>query len=122
MGNWHVSIIGGGQHDNGMHDDVEHVVKRSVAELRAAGHHISHAVVTSGSAVQVQGVTDFGHVPLLPRELTTGTDDQAMVGARRAYEKYIAHSGGLNYEGKPCPTWFDLPQAIRDHWLAAVTP
>jgi hypothetical protein len=38
--------------------------------------------------------------------------------ARELYEAYIAHSGGLNYQGKPCPAWADLPQAIRDHWEA----
>lgn len=41
--------------------------------------------------------------------------------ARAAYEKYVAHSGGLNYLGQPCPAWDDLPEAIRGHWLAVVS-
>lgn len=36
-----------------------------------------------------------------------------------AYEAYLVQSGGLNYQGKPCPTWEELPQAIRDCWQAS---
>ena len=25
---------------------------------------------------------------------------------------------GLNYQGKPCPQWAQLPQAVRDKWNA----
>lgn len=39
--------------------------------------------------------------------------------ARKAYEAYTANSGGLNYQGNPCPAWPDLPEAIRSHWCAA---
>lgn len=34
------------------------------------------------------------------------------------YEGYIQNSGGLNYQGLPCPKWADLPEAIRGHWCA----
>lgn len=34
------------------------------------------------------------------------------------YARYTANSGGLNYRGEPCPTWFELPAAIRGHWRA----
>lgn len=34
------------------------------------------------------------------------------------YDTYIEHSGGLNYQGLPCPKWGELPEAIREHWRA----
>lgn len=40
--------------------------------------------------------------------------------AQVAYEKYVAAAGGLNFQGLPCPTWDELPQKIRDNWVAAV--
>ena len=42
-----------------------------------------------------------------------------MEHARIGYEAYIAHSGGKNYRGDPCPAWDELPEAIRGHWEAA---
>lgn len=27
-------------------------------------------------------------------------------------------TAGLNYQGKPCPVWTELPQNIRDKWTA----
>lgn len=39
--------------------------------------------------------------------------------ARAAYEAYIENSGGLNYQGLPCPTWENLTEAIRGHWTVA---
>ena len=44
------------------------------------------------------------------------TDEQL---AREAYEAYIENSGGLNYQGLPCPTWENLTEAIRGHWVVA---
>lgn len=38
--------------------------------------------------------------------------------ARELYNTYVQHAGGVNYEGKPCPKWDDLPDAIRGHWQA----
>lgn len=38
--------------------------------------------------------------------------------ARELYEAYIKDSGGLNYQGKPCPVWDELPEAVREHWKA----
>ena len=29
-------------------------------------------------------------------------------------------TAGLNYQGKPCPTWNELPENIRQKWRAAV--
>lgn len=28
-------------------------------------------------------------------------------------------TAGLNYQGKPCPTWADLPENIRAKWEGA---
>lgn len=36
--------------------------------------------------------------------------------ARDFYAVYCASSGGLNFQGKPCPDWDALPEAIRGHW------
>ena len=42
--------------------------------------------------------------------------------ARTAYEAYVADTGGLNYQGNPCPKWADLPPKIQHAWKAAVMP
>jgi len=34
------------------------------------------------------------------------------------YKTYTDSSGGLNYQGKPCPQWNELPSEIRKHWVA----
>ncbi len=39
--------------------------------------------------------------------------------ARAMYEAYTRSSGGLNWQGKPCPKWDDLPAEICGHWQAA---
>lgn len=36
-----------------------------------------------------------------------------------AYRAYVKFTGGLNYQGKPCPKWQDLPEKIRGAWGAA---
>lgn len=36
--------------------------------------------------------------------------------ARDFYAIYMASCAGLNYEGKPCPQWRDLNDAVRGHW------
>ena len=38
--------------------------------------------------------------------------------AKTFYNIYGASAKNLNYQGKPMPLWDDLPQAIRDHWMA----
>lgn len=44
--------------------------------------------------------------------------EETVAMARGLYEAYIANSGGLNYQGLPCPTWENLTPAIRGHWCA----
>ncbi len=46
--------------------------------------------------------------------------DWTKATARAGYEAYIANSGGLAWDGRPCPKWADLNNAVRSHWCAAV--
>lgn len=48
----------------------------------------------------------------------TKCDDKTHDYARALYESYVANSGWLNYEGKPCPPWELLSTAVRSHWCA----
>lgn len=43
-------------------------------------------------------------------------DEATRKVAHTLYENYIANSDGLNFQGNACPTWEDLPAAIRGHW------
>lgn len=38
--------------------------------------------------------------------------------ALRLYETYIANSEGKAWDGRPCPPWTMLGQAVRSHWCA----
>ena len=44
--------------------------------------------------------------------------------AEKLYATYNAAgdpaTAGLNYQGKPCPMWVELPEAIRGHWYTVV--
>ena len=46
--------------------------------------------------------------------------------AREAYNAYNAGgdpaTANKNFWGEPCPEWDDLPQNIRDKWIAAMAP
>ena len=37
------------------------------------------------------------------------------------YCAYLTETGGLNYQGNPCPKWEDLPEGIQSAWHAAAT-
>lgn len=39
--------------------------------------------------------------------------------AELGYRAYVKFTGGLNYQGLPCPKWPDLPEKIRGAWDAA---
>ena len=43
-------------------------------------------------------------------------DKNVIARARDFYAIYCASSEGRNFEGKPCPRWGKLPEAIRTHW------
>lgn len=49
-------------------------------------------------------------------------DDSKVGFARRLYAAYNRGGNpermGLNYQDKPCPSWPDLPQDVRDKWQA----
>lgn len=57
-------------------------------------------------------------LPKTPLVLEEECTDRVRAGARSLYERYIGNSGGLNYEGKPCPPWPELTSAVRSHWCA----
>lgn len=44
--------------------------------------------------------------------------------ARAAYNAYNAGgdpaTANKNFRGEPCPAWDDLPQNVRDKWVAAI--
>jgi hypothetical protein len=48
------------------------------------------------------------------------TEDEATF-AELGYRAYVKFTGGLNYQGLPCPKWPDLPEKIRGAWAAAST-
>lgn len=39
--------------------------------------------------------------------------------AKTMFEGYKAHSNGLTYDNKPIPTWEQLGEDVRQHWIAA---
>lgn len=46
---------------------------------------------------------------------------QATVSSARVlYEAYLHNSGGLTWNGLPCPTWEQLNDPVRSHWCAVV--
>ena len=53
MGNWNITINGVGQHHNGQPRDVERLAAEFVERLRANGHTVTVAGVTTGSAVDI---------------------------------------------------------------------
>lgn len=50
---------------------------------------------------------------------TSTTTDEQLTRAATAYRAYGDSSSWKNYQGNPIPTWDDLPEAIRTHWVAA---
>lgn len=50
MGNWNMTIQGVGPHGNGIEADIEQIYKKVLEEVKAAGHTIVHASITSGGA------------------------------------------------------------------------
>lgn len=49
-----------------------------------------------------------------------------IANARAAYNAYNAGgdpaTANKNFRGEPCPEWDDLPQNVRDKWIAAMKP
>lgn len=51
----------------------------------------------------------------MPDHATDASPDLSRI-ARDLYAIYCASSGGLNFQGLPCPEWGALPAAVRGHW------
>jgi hypothetical protein len=47
-------------------------------------------------------------------------DAPSTPAAQLAYEGYAASTGGLTFDGRPMPTWAELPERIQNAWTAAV--
>ena len=112
MGNNAIIIRTTGCHQNGLHHDAEQVGARAVAELRDGGHNVLSAHVETGGCS-----IDLLNPNGMLKELRP---DQQMEGARRAFERYVADSGGVDSIGAPFPSWDDLPESTRHHWRVAV--
>jgi len=53
--------------------------------------------------------------------LVVETTEEEQSFAQIGYQAYIASTGGLNYQGLPCPEWAKLTDSIRGAWAAAAT-
>lgn len=40
---------------------------------------------------------------------------------RIAYEAYAVSTGGKTYDGREMPSWGELPELIRNAWMAAAS-
>ncbi|MCC6178823.1 MAG: hypothetical protein WAZ94_15195 [Phycisphaerales bacterium] len=58
MGNWNVTIRGVGPHHNQQETDVEQVAAKAVAQLKAAGHNVVSATVTTGGEIDLGAMAD----------------------------------------------------------------
>jgi hypothetical protein len=38
--------------------------------------------------------------------------------AARLYHRYTRQTGNKTYDGKECPPWSDLPDGVRQGWIA----
>jgi|GEM_PF-4602499 len=54
----------------------------------------------------------------LPAPLQESSD---VIRARRAYRRYAQHTGYLNWQQLPMPTFDELPELQRGAWIAALT-
>ena len=61
--------------------------------------------------------TSGGHAPACMFDLE---DDEPAAKLYAAYNRAgTSDTAGLNYQGRPCPVWEDLPENIRVKWRAA---
>lgn len=45
---------------------------------------------------------------------------EVVARARAFYEAYLENCDGKAWDGRPCPTWDALNDAVRSHWCAVV--
>lgn len=53
MGNCTITIHVTGSHHNNRDDDIDAMVRTFVAELKASGHSVTHAVLTNGASEEL---------------------------------------------------------------------
>lgn len=51
--------------------------------------------------------------------LVVDIDPSEQAFAQVGYQAYIGSTGGLNYQGLPCPAWDALPSSIQTAWAVA---
>lgn len=51
--------------------------------------------------------------------MTLSADQWAIGYGKTAYEAYGRDADWKTYDGRPMPTWDDLTEAVRGHWIAA---
>lgn len=83
----------------------------------AAGQPLGEALMSKPPSPTV--AAEMVKQETLPPALRTFLGNADPDVARRMYGAYTLSSGGLNYQGLPCPKWEDLPPKIQEHWEAA---
>lgn len=73
-----------------------------------------HVRVVIANAV---GAAVRSFAPALIADVSPEEQSFAQIG----YQAYVASTGGLNYQGLPCPAFETLPAAIQAAWAAAST-
>lgn len=58
MGDWNISIRGSGIHDNGLKEDVEHMVTEFVTKLKLEGHNVFVADIVIGGVKKIAPTAD----------------------------------------------------------------
>lgn len=81
---------------------------------------IINALPDDGDRIELHRVINREKQATTPLDKVRFTEasDRHRGKAQRFYEAYTANSDNLNFQGKQCPTWGELPEAIRDHWCA----
>lgn len=115
MGNFNLSIRGVGSHHNGLPHDVERQGARFVGYMRAAGHGVSGAEVTTGGATQLAGDGEVLSVSPLER------DALVEAHAAEAFDAYnrCGPNPGKTHDGKDVPPWERLGDQVQAKWRAA---
>ena len=81
-----------------------------VTKLQEASHWASRAIAEE--PLHQSNVPDGPPLGALPLP----SDAELEQLARDFYAIYMVSCEGKNYEGKPCPQWLDLTEAVRTHW------
>lgn len=82
--------------------------------MAEALHRIAASTEAPDTGWTVAALRHVAEQALDPRTVFQLDDGTEL--AERLYRRYVAHAGGKNYAGLPCPQWRDLPHAVREHW------